>query len=581
MRFFSRQTIQDIIVGFQAGLRNYPLTLLISFLCATLTYREITVAHLGPSMDLKSVLVFLFLSIPLSFTAHVWQRKKDRSPWMLGALALALVLIGYATWIRGRVTPHAETYLLALCMFHLHLLVACVFFTRGSNSPFHFWRANIQLFHRFLFALVVSGIVGLGFVGLAHLFSFLIFDLGLRERFHVFVFCATGIFLHTWVFVAGLNFEEREVSDEEEFQAFNYLKHLLQYVSIPLLGLYIAVLWLYLAKIGFTWNLPKGQVSYFVVSVAIAGLLTFLLGRRFAVPAGSPIFLIYRKYFFFALFPLLILLWIAVVRRISDYGITPDRYVLLITAAWLSVIVLAFILKPERALVIIPSSLFIITWVLVLTPLSIDRLPVAFMMRDARARLVLAQTDPQSPAARDVASIVTALLQMKGADWVTEKFGLPRAEAATARTTILTQLKLPLVSQFPSDRRYLSCDETAQLREIATDGVAHVIAEVKIDDMSPTRRNGGGKILKSANLNQDSILFQFHDGTGIPQATVKLSDVRLLLEKCPGAEREHTYFDFVAGKRRMRFYESHARGSIEPDGTLKVFSIGGTLVIYK
>jgi len=68
----------------------------------------------------------------------------------------------------------------------------------------------------------------------------------------------------------------------------------------------------------------------------------------------------YTKWFYFALFPLIVLLFVAIGRRVFDYGITENRYFILVLAFWLLGISIYLLINKQKNIKIIPLSLFFV-----------------------------------------------------------------------------------------------------------------------------------------------------------------------------------------------------------------------------
>src|SRR5690606_24588381 len=67
----------------------------------------------------------------------------------------------------------------------------------------------------------------------------------------------------------------------------------------------------------------------------------------------------------------LILLVLAIFKRVNDYGITESRYILIALAVWLCFITFYFIIKGQEQIRIIPISLLIIALAITFGPWSI------------------------------------------------------------------------------------------------------------------------------------------------------------------------------------------------------------------
>ena len=99
-----------------------------------------------------------------------------------------------------------------------------------------------------------------------------------------------------------------------------------KFLFLPILSLYIILLYAYIAKIIIQWEMPKGMVSYLVSASMMLMLLrvTLTLPERINPKPSFEKKLL--KILPTACIPLVILMSVGIMRRISDYGISEDRY---------------------------------------------------------------------------------------------------------------------------------------------------------------------------------------------------------------------------------------------------------------
>ena len=99
-----------------------------------------------------------------------------------------------------------------------------------------------------------------------------------------------------------------------------------KFLFLPILSLYIILLYAYIAKIIIQWEMPKGMVSYLVSASMMLMLLrvTLTLPERINPKPSFEKKLL--KILPAACIPLVILMSVGIIRRISDYGISEDRY---------------------------------------------------------------------------------------------------------------------------------------------------------------------------------------------------------------------------------------------------------------
>lgn len=138
------------------------------------------------------------------------------------------------------------------------------------------------------------------------------------------------------------------------------LRRFTQYVLIPLVTVYIVILYLYLGKILVQWELPNGWVANLILTFSIAGILTLLLLYPIRDSDESPWVRVYSGYYYLALLPLIGLLLLSIYVRISEYGVTVNRYYVAALGVWLTGMVIYFILSRTKTIKIIPISLCVV-----------------------------------------------------------------------------------------------------------------------------------------------------------------------------------------------------------------------------
>jgi Domain of unknown function (DUF4153) len=168
-----------------------------------------------------------------------------------------------------------------------------------------------------------------------------------------------GVFC-TWFFLSKMpdDFAALDVSEEYPIG----LKLFSQYVLLPLVSIYLSILYLYEVKILTKFSLPVGWVSNLIIAFSIVGILCFLLLYPFGKKENNAWIGKFSRLFYYLLLPLLLLLFIAIGYRIQQYGFTENRYFVLLTGIWLFGISIYFIWSKKDNIAIIPISLSILTF---------------------------------------------------------------------------------------------------------------------------------------------------------------------------------------------------------------------------
>lgn len=264
-----------------------------------------------------------------------------------------LVLLAFYFYLLLNSPDYISIVRFVLFTIVLHLLCAFAPFI-GKNEPNGFWQFNKVLFISFLTAFLYSFVL---YVGIC------IAVVGVHELFEVEI--SYKVYSYWFYFIAGifntLVFLSRVPSDFIALQASDDypkgLKVFTQFILLPLVTLYLLLLYGYETKILFASELPKGWVSYLVVAFSIVGILSLLLIHPIRNNTGNKWILTFSRWFYLALFPLLVLLFVAIFTRVAAYGITELRYFILLLALWLGGMAAYFLIRKEASIKVIPVSL--------------------------------------------------------------------------------------------------------------------------------------------------------------------------------------------------------------------------------
>jgi hypothetical protein len=227
----------------------------------------------------------------------------------------------------------------------------------GAGQSNGFWQYNKTLFLKFLSTALYSAVmfIGLAFALLAakELFGIKFPD---RRYFQLWVIIA-GAF-NTWVFLGGFPQNLKALNEENQYP--NALKIFTQYILLPLVALYLVILYAYELKIIFNWNWPKGWVTQLVSWFSVAGILSLLLLWPLRELTENRWIRTFTKWFFRLLIPLVVMLYLAILQRVGIYGITINRFLVLAMATGLAVVTLYFVFTRSKDIRFIPIVVFVI-----------------------------------------------------------------------------------------------------------------------------------------------------------------------------------------------------------------------------
>lgn len=129
-----------------------------------------------------------------------------------------------------------------------------------------------------------------------------------------------------------------------------------RYLLLPLLGLYFVTLYVYAARILFSWTLPDGMVSLPVICLMLGMLIIEALLYPSKFRFGATFDCRVMRLLPWLTLPLLLLMSVAIARRVSDYGLTMMRLYLITFNVWCYAVCLYLILMKARKISWIPVS---------------------------------------------------------------------------------------------------------------------------------------------------------------------------------------------------------------------------------
>lgn len=308
------------------------------------------------------------LAVPLVIAIHlVAERRKWRWTVSFGVFAGLAALLALFFFTIQEETGFRDYLRFAMFFVAGHLLVSFVPFM-GFDEPNGFWQFNKNLFLQFLSATLYAATLYIGLVIAIETVKFLFhIDYGLEIEMDLFLLIAN--FFHTVFFLSGLP-ERLEVMEQETAYPKG-LKIFTQFVLLPLEVIYLVILYVYTGKILINWQLPDGGVAYLVLAFSVAGIFALLLLYPLREVTGERWIKLFSKWFHIALLPLTVLLFVGIFRRINDYGITENRYIVAVLAFWLLFITIYFLLSKKDDIRWIPISLAVISVVLAIGPWNV------------------------------------------------------------------------------------------------------------------------------------------------------------------------------------------------------------------
>ena len=159
-------------------------------------------------------------------------------------------------------------------------------------------------------------------------------------------------------------------------QPTTFVRNIIRYLFLPLIGGYLLVLYVYAVRILTQWELPNGWVSWLVITL-MAGCIAIEMGLYPSrVKNRKPTDERIARWLPALILPLLVLMSVGIGRRFLDYGITLNRLYLATLNAWFYFVCIGLIAGKAKRISWIPISfsiIFLLTSVLPVNYASITR----------------------------------------------------------------------------------------------------------------------------------------------------------------------------------------------------------------
>ena len=195
------------------------------------------------------------------------------------------------------------------------------------------WLFNLRFGLAALLAVIVAALFAAGLSAIVEALNFL-FDAGIDSNLHEHIWGTAASLIAP---IYGLSLmprdldEEVDIASQKDTLLARGVSVLVNYVLVPVIVVYALILHAYAVKIVLEQNLPKGQIATMVTIFALGGTGAWLVAWPWREAGTRALRWFMRGWFWLTIVPA-VLLAIAIWRRITDYGITPDRYGILLVA---------------------------------------------------------------------------------------------------------------------------------------------------------------------------------------------------------------------------------------------------------
>lgn len=360
------KNMEQILNNLMLSIRRFPLVVLSSSLTTLILIFIVNNENVlaDSTLDiLKKSAMTAALGFPLLLIIKlVFERFEDfKKEYRYSSyFAVIIFLITYYFLLIKDFNPVSMSRFTALNIsFYLTALLVHYFYKRDKFELY-----TAEILSRFFVSAVYAAVLFIGLTAILFTVDKL-FELSLAGEVYITAWLtAAGIFAPIHL-LAGLPKFEDEFT-EGDFSSF--LRVLLFYIVMPLTAVYTMILYLYFVKIMLAGEWPQNLLGHLVLWYSLITLAVIFLIKPFQEKSR------WVKAFNFwmpkvIILPLIMMfsaLWI----RISEYGITENRYYVALAGCWVFAVMLYYSFSREKRNTALVLSLAVITLFSVFGPWS-------------------------------------------------------------------------------------------------------------------------------------------------------------------------------------------------------------------
>ncbi len=286
-----------------------------------------------------AILISLLTSlVQESLKNSKWQPQAIASGgWLVLSILLLLFLPEESSW---KAYYLASTLILIYVTASLSIFIVPFWKDKDENAFWIFLFKNLK-------ALIIGALVATLLCGsvMALVFAFgALFEYGFDDKIFLYIFCFCASVVFPILYFTGIPSIEECHGETPTLSKF--ATSTIRFLFVPVLALAILLFYAYIAKFVILWDMPQGMVSYFV-----SGFMVYMLAlATILYPANQSTEHAFEKkllkIFPAACIPLVTMMSVGLIRRISDYGISTERlYVVGINIFFYAIIAILLIDK--------------------------------------------------------------------------------------------------------------------------------------------------------------------------------------------------------------------------------------------
>lgn len=359
-----KENVKKLLLHFKSGVERFPITIILAFF-HFITGIYIAEVRSFQSDEFVEVNLLLFGSIFITAMCEMLYEKYfyKQNRWLVrgiySAITFVISIIFFVEYLRTN--DYYNIYYFTLIPISIVLFLLIPILKKKENKEKYLQ----SVFSNFVITGIFAGVLWIGVEIILTTVNYLFFYSGDSLFFRLTTY---SFWFITEVFGASLFLSLLKKPDDNlENYEFPFIFNLLiKFVIIPLIIIYTGVLYIYMMKVLISMHLPKGLISHLVLWYTAFSVAVMILITPFT--QKDKFFENFKKYFPYFSIPLIFASLFAVFQRTYQYGITENRYYVLISIFWLLFCMILYIRKMNITGIFI--SLITCLVISVYTPLS-------------------------------------------------------------------------------------------------------------------------------------------------------------------------------------------------------------------
>jgi len=359
-----KENVKKLLLHFKSGFERFPITIILAFL-HFITGIYIAEVRSFQSDEFVEVNLLLFGSIFITAMFEMLYEKYfyKQNRWLVrgiySVITFAVSIIVFVEYLRTN--DYYNIYYFTLIPISIVLFLLIPILKKKENKEKYLQ----SVFSNFVITGIFAGVLWIGVEIILTTVNYLFFYSGDSLFFRLTTY---SFWFITEVFGASLflSLLKKPDDDLENYKFPSIFNLLIKFVIIPLIVIYTGVLYIYMAKVLISMHLPKGLISHLVLWYTAFSVAVMILITPFT--QKDKFFENFKKYFPYFSIPLIFASLFAVFQRTYQYGITENRYYVLISIFWLLFCMILYIRKMNITGIFI--SLITCLVISVYTPLS-------------------------------------------------------------------------------------------------------------------------------------------------------------------------------------------------------------------